>query len=102
MIFKVLKPTIARTLSIISERSDFVFIISRACFKQGAIFVVAIVLARMAIQQKKQQTKVCCSLKFGESAGALILSCYAQIIKELCAFVNLHSHDTHCAYFELQ
>lgn len=34
-------------------------------------------------------------LYFRESAGASMLFHYSQIIKELCAFVNLHSHDTH-------
>ena len=38
--------------------------------KQGAYFVVSGELAHKCTQQKKQQTKVCCSLKFRESAGA--------------------------------
>ena len=50
---------------------------------------------------KRQSLKLCRSTFEGESAGASKLFYYAQIIKELCEFVNLHSHDTHCAYFEL-
>ena len=35
---------------------------------------------------------------FRESARASMLFHYSQIIKELCSFVNLHSHDTHRDY----
>ena len=45
--------------------------------------------------QKKDSLK---AVFFRESAGASILSRYAQTIKELCSFVNLHSHDTHRNY----
>jgi len=52
----------------------------------------------MATRQKNNRRKVCCSLKFGESAGALILFCYTQTIKQLYLLCDLHSHDTHSSY----
>lgn len=47
------------------------------------------------IQKKESITRL---LQRGESAVALMFSRYAQIIKELCLFCNLHSQDTHRSY----
>ena len=51
-------------------------------------------MTRLGIGTKKTLQQLCV-IRLSDSGGGGGVVCLSQTLKALCAFVNLHSHDTH-------